>query len=609
MRRYRFTLSLLVLASIVFALLPAAAPIKAQDLVATEELGGGSSVFVFRESRKKSQSRAGGGRVSLAAAGRVGGGLRLARGNAQIAVIAQKRRAAALQAHKRAAITAANRKIALSNMLAAKADAFLESNQTDLAISNYRDALVQNSKNQRAIDGLTNALTAKGIEVAGETNASPATAYFEEAIKIDPKNDVAYAKLGAIYDASGQIAQAIANYEKALAINPEYSTLLAPLGMAYLDAGEIAKAEASLAKAVAAGSETPESRVAYGIIFLRQNKNPEALAAFDRVIAVDANNAAAHYYRGQILDRMNQSDNALAAYKRSLEADPTFAPASFEMGVTYYNKGDYNNAVTAYQLTIQYEPNNYQAHANLASTYRQLERFPEANAEYKIASQGINTPDLYSEWGYCLGKTKEWDKSVERLNTAKEMSPTAIDNSNLGWGYYNKATAEKEAKKEDEANKDLAQAKVSLETAVQQDPKLDAAYLNLGSTHNALGEFQAAVNVLRTVLGFRPDWVLANNQLGVGYRGLNDLVNAVAVFKRVVDLDGNNVFGLFNLGEAYHASGNKKEAKKISDRLKKLDPTAASRLDNIFSGKAVIDAAQQKIKQAVPKIPRFPKFP
>ncbi|MDT9146150.1 tetratricopeptide repeat protein, partial [Escherichia coli] len=81
------------------------------------------------------------------------------------------------------------------------------------------------------------------------------------------------------------------------------------------------------------------------------------------------------------------------------------------LGVTYYNREDYTNALTAYQKVVAIEPTNYQAQANLASTYRQLERFAEANAAYKLAEPGnTKNADLYSEWGYCLGKTNEWDK-------------------------------------------------------------------------------------------------------------------------------------------------------------------------------------------------------
>ncbi len=591
-------LRLLLSISLVCSMLPFPRAARAQDLVATEDLAGGSSVFVFRESRKKAQTKGLGGSVNLSGGGRGGS----APTSAQIAAAAQKRRAAAIAARKKAAVAAANKKIALSNTMTAKAETFLDGNQTDLAIKNYRDALVQNPKNTRATDGLSNALTAKGIEVAGDANNEAAITYFDEAVKIDKQNDVAYAKMGSIYDAKGQKSKAMVSYEKAIAINPDYTTLYAPLGLAYLDAGEIAKAESCVQKSDAAGVDNLESRVLRGVLFFKQNKTDAALAAFERVLEMEPRSAAVQYYRGQIFDRMGNGDQAIASYKKSIELQPSFAPASFDLGVAYYNKGDFNNAAAAYQDTVKYDNANYQAHANLASSYRQLERYSEANAEYLIASTGIKTADLYSEWGYCLGKTNEWDKSVARLETAKQISPTAVDNSNLGWAYYNEAQQQTAAKDTENAKKNYALAKTNLEVAVQQDPKLDAAYLNLGSTHNALGEFQAAVAILQTVLGFRQNWVLATNQLGLGFRGLGDLVNAVATFKRVVDLDGRNTFGLFSLGEAYNASGNKKEAKKINDKLKKIDPALAARLDSIFSGKAIID-------KVVPKVPRLPRFP
>ncbi|CAN5326247.1 hypothetical protein BH10ACI2_BH10ACI2_12360 [soil metagenome] len=600
MRKLNRHISFCVVMSIAMSLFPLPLTSNAQDLVSTEDLAGGSSVFVFRESRKKPQSKLAGGKFAI-------GGLKakVSKGNAQIAAAAQKRRAAAIAARKKAVATA-NRKLALSNTLTAKAEQFLDNNQTDTSITNFRDALVQNPKNTRASDGLSNALTAKGIEVAGDTNSEAAIIYFDEAVKLDKQNDVALAKLGAIYDAKGDKDKALASYEKAVAINPEYTMLYAPLGAAYLDSGDIAKAEESLRKSDAAQIDNVDVRMLRGILSFKQNKNPEALAAFDGALQLDSGLAEAQYYRGQIMDRMSKPDQSIAAYKKSIELDPAFTPASFDLGVAYYNKGDYTNAAALYESVVKKDPKNYQAHANLASAHRQLERYSDANAEYKLASDGIKTADLYSEWGFCLGKTNEWDKSVARLETAKDLSPVAIDNSNLGWAYYNSATTQTQAKQPEKAKANYALARSFLEVAVQQDPKLDAAFLNLGSTHNALGEFQLAVGILKTALVLHKDWNIATNQLGVGYRGLNDFVNAIAMFKRVTDVDKNNVTGLFNLGEAYNASGNTKEAKKINDRLRKINPAAAARLDGVFSGKSVVDQTKQKIQN---KIPKFPKFP
>jgi tetratricopeptide (TPR) repeat protein len=258
---------------------------------------------------------------------------------------------------------------------------------------------------------------------------------------------------------------------------------------------------------------------------------------------------------------------------------------------------------------VKLEPENYKAQANLASTFRQLERFAEANAAYKAAEPGYKSnPDLYSEWGYCLGKTNEWDKSVARLNTARELSPNAVDNNNAGWGYYNAARFDLAEKRDTEATAKLELGKQYLETAVQQDPKMEAAHMNLGATRNSLGDYQGAVAALNTALALNRDWVIALNQLGLAYRGSNDLTNALAQFQRVSTLDANNAFGLVNLGQVYHLTGNKKEAKKVQDRLKKIDPALASQLDSFFSGKAAVDEAKRKIESKVPRGPgiRFP---
>jgi len=608
MKRANTFLSFLVLFSIFLSTVPtvSATPpfFDGPDVVTSESIAGGGSAFVFRSSRKQPQDGMGIGSASSNEG--VGGRAKVARSNAQIAAAAKKRKAAAAAARKKAMVAAANKKIAASNTLTAKAETFLDGGQSDQAITNFRAALVQNPKNVRATNGLSDALTEKGIGVAGETNNSAALVYFDEAVKLDKKNDIAFAKRGAIFDASGDKEKAITNYESAIAINPELAGLQTNLGLAYLDSGDIVKAESSLQKAEAGGAGTIDTRTLRGLILFKQNKNDEALKAFDRVLELDARNASATYHRGQIFEKLNQNDKSIEAYRKSLELEPGYGPAEFDLGVAYYNSGDYKNAEISYQNAIKSDPKNYQAHANLASTYRQLERFPEANAAYKIASDGIKTADLYSEWGFCLGKTNEWDKAAARLQTARELSPTAIDNSNVGWAYYNSGAAKAEAKDDAGAKAEYALGKAYLEKAVQQDPKLDAAYLNLGSTHNGLGEFQAAVTALNVAVGLRKNWVVAINQLGLGYRGMNDLANAVATFKQVTQLDGSNVFGLFNLGEAYNASGNKKEAKKINDKLKKINPALASKLDGIFSGKAIINDAKNKIENKIPKLPRFP---
>jgi tetratricopeptide (TPR) repeat protein len=576
-----------------------------QDIVASDDITGGASVFVFRKSRKEPQEKAAGRAM------RAGGSRGKAGRNRYDAQFAANRKRHTAPSKVNPTVLAKNRapqrnaKTTSSATLTAKADALLEAKQIDQAIAAYREARRSDPKNDGARSGLSDALVAKGIDVSGDTNNAAATVYLEEAITLDPKNDVAYAKLGEIYDSKNDDGQARANYEKALAINPELSTLYVPLGVSYLNGGEVAKAELALQNAEKRGATDAEFYNLKGMTLYKQNKNTEAMTAFEKALSIDGRNPTAKYYRAAILDRMSQPDQSLVAYRETVAIAPDYAPAWFDIGVVEYNRGDYPSAEKAYKEAIRIDPDYYQAHANLASTYRQMERYPEANAEYKLAEVGIkDNPDLYSEWGYCLGKTNEWDKSVVRLEQARKLSPNAVDDTNVGWGYYNSAQADKQNKKDAEANAKLQKGRESLQAAVQKDPKLDAAYMNLGSTNNALGDFEAAVAALNIALSLRSDWVIAINQLGLGYRGLNNLSAAITQFNRVVTLDSNNVTGLFNLGSAQSASGDKKAAKKTQERLRKLNPALADRLGNVIAGK-IIDAGTNEIKKKLP-IPRLP---
>lgn len=578
--------------------------VLAGDIVATEDVVAGSSVFVFRDSSKRPQERAGG---SIGLGGNRKKSYR-EKVNTQIAA-ARKKKADAAKA-RAAAVAAARKKerlakLKLSNTLAASAETKMGSGDVAGAIVDYRSSLKANPKNAESLSGLSEALTASGLQTAGEDNNEAAVPLFDEAVKLDPKNEVAFTKLGEIHDARGRNALAITNYEKALAIDPEMSSLYLPVALAYVEAGNAAKADVYLTKAEASGASGTDAKMARGVLLYKQNKNAEALAVFDQIAAAEPQNGAVQYQRAVLFDKLGQPDKAVDTFKKATQIDPGYAPAWFDLGVIYYNKGDYKNALNAYQSAVKADNSNARAHANLASTYRQLERFAEANAEYKIAAETIkDDPNLYSEWGYCLGKTAEWDKATARLETAKGLSPTAEEESNVGWAYYNSAQADKAAKNDAAAKEKLEKGRLSLQTAVQKDPNLDAAHMNLGSTYNSLGEHDKAVISLNEAVRLHNDWVIALNQLGLAYRGTNNVSMALNSFNRVVVLDGNNVSGLFGLGSAQYASGDKNGAKKTQAKLKKIRPDLADQLGSIIAGKA-IEYGTQKLKEKI-RIPGFP---
>jgi hypothetical protein len=62
---------------------------------------------------------------------------------------------------------------------------------------------------------------------------------------------------------------------------------------------------------------------------------------------------------------------------------------------------------------------------------------------------------------------------------------------------------------------------------------------------------------------------------------------------------------LFYLGEVQYTLGNKKEARRIQQKLSSINSKLGSRLDRILDGKEVLDDAARRIKDKIP-LPKLP---
>jgi len=609
--------------------------ISAQDIVSSDDISGGSSVFVFRKSSKvpqtKASSRAQPLKRSLAQRTETRKKVR-----EQISTVAKiqptrKRTPKVDPALVAAALsTGANRnprapgvkspqekkpapeasKEQASIALAGAAEVYLDRKEIDKAIEYFKESIRLNPQNSAATMGLSEAYVRKGDDALENISPESSTFFYDEAIKLDAKNSAAYAGLGQAKDALQQDDQALTNYLKALELNASLSELLGPVGTIYFQKGEIALAESYLMKAVAARPEDPDTQFYLGLVRFKQNRNEEAISAFRNAIAQNPNSAENHYYLGEVFDRIDRENEAIAEYKEAVRINPKYVDAWFDLGVANYNRGRYDEAIAAYTETLRLKNDHAEAHANLADVYRQLatatkepakrnELFGKANGEYSIAAVFIkNDPDLLSAWGYCLGRVGRWASTIDVLNKAVVLSPDASDYTNLGWAYYNSAQKDLRENKTADANSKLLLAKSTLEKAVSVNDRFEAAFLNLGITYTDLGDYNAAVNALKTATGLRKNWVIGINELGIAYRRLSNFDDAVSQFKRATDIDEKFAPGFYNLAEAEFRRGNVKEARKAQDKLRKLNPNLANQLEVILSG-AVLSQPKQQVENKV----------
>ncbi len=591
---------------LVWSFLIGCLPADGQDLIAVSDITGGSSVFVFRTSRKAPPKRfVPTAKVVRTKAQRADTVKKVSRQFTVVAKIAPRRTREKTVEPVKLGDIARMSPVDAAKVFAGVGEYYIDKDQADKALEYFRESEMLDAKNKNTLNGLSEALALKGNQLLTEEKPEKAKKLFEESIKYNPKNAVAYYGLGDVSEELDQKDDALANYEKALAFDKDLTEIYVPLGILYYQKGEIAKADEFLGKAVKITPADAQAQYFIGLIRYTQNRNDEALAAFKEAAKADQTSAESHYYTGKSLMRLNRTDDAIAEFEEAIKIKPKYFEALFDAGAAYYETEKYPQAVAKYQEAAKVRNDSFETFANLGDAYRQVRNFNEAEGSYNLAAVFLQrdknysreeAAQLYSYAGYVVGRQCEnniknytpckWSTTIKNLEKAVELSPNAADYTNLGWAYYNAGKIDIVQKREVEGKAKLEQAKIALQKAVALNPSfIEAPLLNLGVAMIDLEDYAGAIKALKTVTEKRPEWNFGNYALGVAYRKSGDINNSVKQFRTAVEKEPNYIAALSALGESEFRNKNQKETEKIIERLKKLNAVnEAKKLEILLKG-------------------------
>ena len=487
---------------------------------------------------------------------------------------------------------------------------YLDRDDYNQATEYFREALTMDASNSIASTGLSEALALKGNELLVKDSFPVAKTFFEEALKYNPKNAPAYFGLAEVLTEMDQESEAANNYELALRNDKELSEIYTPLGTLYYRAGEIAKADEYLTKAAAAGPNDAQANFYLGLVRYSQNNNEEALKHLRKASTLDATNAEVFYYLGETLARMGKHAEATVEYTKAVQLRDNYFEAWLNLGAAEYQLGNYENSVKAYQKATRLKNDNYEAFNNLGDAYRQVGNFNQAETNYNLGAMFVqrqatfskdDAADMYSKAAFSIAKQCEinlkqakpcrWDDAVRALESAEKIGASGVDAANLGWAYYNAARADIAAGRAEQARPKLEKAKLNLQKAATGNSTfVSGPMLNLGMALTDLGEYPAAIDVLKKVIDKEPKWVFAINELGMAYFKQGNFKEAASQFKKATEKDDKFAQGYYNLAYAQFKNGNLGDARKQWDTLKKMgqsDATArslAAKLDVATNG-------------------------
>ena len=135
---------------------------------------------------------------------------------------------------------------------------------------------------------------------------------YDEAIRLDPKNGMAYCGRGAASTGKGEFDKAIASFDEAIRLDPKIANL--PFYKRYRAVAESLRPNArnsKFAEATKRGSDA-----------FKRGDFDQAIVAWDEAIRVDPNHSEVHRWRGDASLNKREFDKALSEYGEAIRLDP-----------------------------------------------------------------------------------------------------------------------------------------------------------------------------------------------------------------------------------------------------------------------------------------------
>ncbi|MEJ2515079.1 MAG: tetratricopeptide repeat protein [Gammaproteobacteria bacterium] len=227
---------------------------------------------------------------------------------------------------------------------------------------------------------------------------------------------------------------------------------------------------------------------------------------------------------GMANERTGNYPGAVRAYERGLEVAPENVELLNAMGFALFQQGKSEEAIAALEKALAVDPEHWKAHNNMALASIDLGELEMAEAHYRESLAIEPQPAIYNDLGFVLERQGLIEDAAEAYRKALELDPeSASAHYNLGAslarsGEYAEAEIHLRAALEQNPNTQTYtglgivqwqqgradDAILSLEAAINADPKNAAAYDNLGSIYIQQGRLEDAESVYRLLVRNQP---------------------------------------------------------------------------------------------------------
>ena len=391
-------------------------------------------------------------------------------------------------------------------------------------------------------------------------------ALFGHIVSLNPAARDAHLNLGSALLTAGRIEDGIEASRIAAEQRPETAGPLANLGRGMLAQKRFDEAQAYLRQAIAMEPRHLSSLQNLAEVHRRRSRFEPAEAAYRRVLEIDPLYALAHAGLGHMLGQTGRHEEALEHMERvvSLRPDLSLVPALYvQMARSARQLGRLDEAEGHLRRALALRPDHQEPLREMAELRAAQGRADEAAAYRRRARDSVgDDPAALHAFAEALRKEQRLDDALGAYREAIAHGPDfAPAHAGLGLALY-------QAKR-------YVEAVESLRRALELDADLSvAASLRLFSGHalHELGRVEAAEEEYEAALAMDPLNADALDYLAMSRFGGRRYEEALALYRRLLEVKSDSAVIHSNLGAVLHRLGRNEEALASIERALALDP-------------------------------------
>ncbi len=378
---------------------------------------------------------------------------------------------------------------------------------------------------------------------------------YNQVIRLGLETVTIWNNIGSLYQKTGRYENALQAFNNALRLDPHDPVSWNGLGSVYANTARFEEAIGCYRKAIQFNASYMTPWVKLGDVLLRQHRDQDALYAYMRTVEMDNKNVHAWAEIGSIYFKAGSYEQAVDAYKKALILGIDSVELHSNLADAYTNSGSYTEAIIHYQKAIERENDNNDKAVlwnKLGDVRRRISDYESAVGAYEMADKLVTTlGEMESNSAPDAQPEPEYDPSQAVVNASLDAAAEVGQTDAVRSRFVEVEPAGQPAVVAKEAmpaagliapvsNPESVQIIDMPQTAAnlpsQSDLKNAQLWARLGSTYMKAGAIDRAIDVFQKVVNLDPSNVKEYSNLAQAYVQKNDLLEAVSVYRKSIDL-------------------------------------------------------------------------